>query len=66
MTAVRPNVDTLSAVYENLTRIGDYLDEHVVLYPATRAVDPDTGEVRGRRRCGTGRSTSSTRPTEPW
>lgn len=47
MTAVHPNVEILRAVYENLTRIGDYLDEHVVLHPATRAVDPDAGVVRG-------------------
>ncbi|MFC0435523.1 nuclear transport factor 2 family protein [Kutzneria buriramensis] len=47
MTAVHPNVETLRAVYRDLTCIGDHLDEHAVLHPATRAVDPDAGEVRG-------------------
>lgn len=47
MTAVHPNVETLRAVYQDLTRIGEYLDENAVLHPATRGVDPGAGEVRG-------------------
>jgi ketosteroid isomerase-like protein len=50
MTSYRshPNAKTLEILYEDLTRIGDHVDEHVVLHPATRRTARPAGDVVGR------------------
>ncbi|MFD3482611.1 aldo/keto reductase [Streptomyces sp. NPDC058665] len=42
-----PNVETLRSVYENLSSIGEYSDDDVVLHPAGRT-ERDPGDIVGK------------------
>jgi ketosteroid isomerase-like protein len=46
--STHPNAEALREIYADLTSIGDYCAEDVVLHPATRSVDPAAVDVIGR------------------
>ncbi|NGO79716.1 ester cyclase [Streptomyces sp. YC504] len=48
MTSTHPNALKLRELYADLSRIGEFVHDDVVLHPATRAVDPAVGDQVGR------------------
>ncbi|MFJ2008429.1 nuclear transport factor 2 family protein [Streptomyces chartreusis] len=47
-TKAHPNVDALREIYANLTRLGDYAADDIVLHTANREVMPEHGKIHGK------------------
>ncbi|MFI8301807.1 nuclear transport factor 2 family protein [Streptomyces nigra] len=48
MTQDHPNVGVLRTIYADLTRLGDYAADDIVLHTANREVMPESGKIYGK------------------